>query len=485
MVEVGAIAGAGAIWYGLYALMLFVTRPREVRPAPATQDLPAEPPAVASLLTSGWEFNEDAAESTLLDLAARKFYEFRQPADDPRHTTIHLPATGPDTSGLTPYERRVLDRVRELAVGSVVPLTALTFRDDGRSASWWKGMRGEVIADARTRGLSQRRLSPTFLTVLLIAAAGVGVVITLVGLNHVVRTGSVKDDFMLPAFGGLIAFTVLAGYARRDLGERDTPAGREAAGRWLGVRSWLQAHESFADLPPSAVAVWDRYLPYGAAVGTTRVASAVIDLGMGNRSLVWSSFGGTWHRVKVKYPTRARYGLSVGQLVGKILLRLAIGTVFVKIFGDVVINVLRNDISQLDPFERWINLLEPVLLGIGVAVFGQGVYYLVRLVIDLVAPATVTGQVLWLQAFRMSAGSEDTPSVPVLHYLAIDDGTAEQTKSWVLPSAMESRCDCGDTVTITAYPWSRRIKDITVVDRDADGHRAPSAAPHDPSPTRT
>jgi hypothetical protein len=61
-------------------------------------------------------------------------------------------------------------------------------------------------------------------------------------------------------------------------GERDTAAGRAVAARWLGVRDWLAAHESFADPPPAAVTVWDRYLPYGAALGVTRVAGQVIDL---------------------------------------------------------------------------------------------------------------------------------------------------------------------------------------------------------------
>ena len=86
----------------------------------------------------------------------------------------------------------------------------------------------------------------------------------------------------------------------------DKQAGREVAARWLGVKGWLRNTEAFADLPPSAVAVWDRYLSYGDALGVTRVCSAVIDLGMGDRKRVWSSFGGTWHRVRVQYPRSPR-----------------------------------------------------------------------------------------------------------------------------------------------------------------------------------
>src|SRR5439155_20434666 len=107
---------------------------------------------------------------------------------------------------------------------------------------------------------------------------------------------------------------------------RDTPAGREVAGRWLGLRAYLRGDESFANLPPSAVAVWDRYLSYGDAVGATRVCSAVIDLGMGNRKRVWSSFGGTWHRVRVRYPkVWGRYGAKATPLIVWAVVNLALG----------------------------------------------------------------------------------------------------------------------------------------------------------------
>src|SRR5438477_2394802 len=128
------VLGAGAVagWFALYSVVLLATRPARPDPAPATQDLPgSEPPAVVSMLAGHWELTEDAAESTLIDLAARRYLEFRQPANDPMQTTIHVgdaPATG-----LTPYESMILKRVKGLAVNGVVPLTALTFRDEGEA----------------------------------------------------------------------------------------------------------------------------------------------------------------------------------------------------------------------------------------------------------------------------------------------------------------------------------------------------------------
>ena len=58
----------------------------------------------------------------MLDLAARRFVELRQPGNDPLHTTVHLPSPPPDMNGLRPYERQVLERIRSLAVGGVVPI---------------------------------------------------------------------------------------------------------------------------------------------------------------------------------------------------------------------------------------------------------------------------------------------------------------------------------------------------------------------------
>jgi hypothetical protein len=46
-------AGSIGIWVLAYRLALLVTRPDRPEPAPPTQDLDAEPPAVVGLLTGG------------------------------------------------------------------------------------------------------------------------------------------------------------------------------------------------------------------------------------------------------------------------------------------------------------------------------------------------------------------------------------------------------------------------------------------------
>jgi hypothetical protein len=451
-------------WLLLYGLVLLATRPARPEPVPATQDLPGnEPPAVVSLLAGYWDLSEDAAESTLLDLGARRYLEFRQPGNDPMQTTVHV--RNPDPAGLTGYERRILDRIAGLAVGGVVPLTALTFRDTDQAAKFDKRIKAEVIADARARGLSRRRFGPALLAVLtvtaLLAAVGVGFAVLLAARHS-------KDPIRAAGAGWFVTMLVLNGLAHRSHGERDTEAGRAVAARWLGVKAWLRGTEAFADLPPAAVAVWDRYLSYGCALGCTRVSSAVIDLGMGNRKRVWSSFGGTWHRVRVRYPKFwPRYGKTAPRLVIRGLFCAAIAFLMLYFWVSGVRRILQQPeiggsrASQLTGSVRGVGLL------IGGILLAYGFYVLVRTTIDLAAPRTITGQVLWREVWRSNSGGENSPPTPYLHYLAIDDGTDDRTTAWGIPSNEVGRCADGDTVTVKVRPWSRRVVELTVVEKGA------------------
>lgn len=458
--------GAGSVgaWFVLYAVALLVTRPARPTPLPATQELPGtEPPAVVSLLAGYWDLSEDAAESTLVDLAARKLIEFRQPGNDPMQTTIHV--REPNPSGLNAYEQRIFNRVAGLAVGGVVPLPALTFRDPDQAKAFGKRIRAEVVADARSRGLSRRRLGPALLTALSVAAflASVGVTVAVL-----IGTG-LHGHHDVRGYGAawLFSFAFLNGVAHRSHGERDTPAGREVAARWLGVKAWLRNTEAFADLPPSAVSLWDRYLSYGTALGTTRVTSAVIDLGMGNRKRVWSSYGGTWHRVRVSYPgSWPRYGKSGPKLITRGLFAAVIGFLLLYFWAKVIARLVTEPVVP-GSVHRF---ADPVTTGgflLGLALFLYGLYVLTRTTIDLAAPVTVTGQVLWRQEWRSHAGGENSPPTPWLHYLAVDDGTSDRTRAWGIPSAQVRQCQDGDTVTLTARRWSRLVVTIQVVEQGA------------------
>ncbi|MBB5869683.1 hypothetical protein F4553_003062 [Allocatelliglobosispora scoriae] len=478
VLELGVVAISVAGFFAVYALMLLVTRPLPIRAAPAAQELGPEPPAVVGLLCGGWKFTEDPIEATLLDLGARGFFEFRQPANDPMQTTIHLrPGAGTrsagseaDVSTLTSYERRVLDHVVRVAVGGVLPMTALTFRDKGKAETWWKHLRKEIIADTRARGLSRRRFGRVVIGVLFAAATLAAAGIAYAVAHNVLRDTDTEDDFGTILVAGGMSLLFLGAFALRDVGERDTPAGRLVAARWLGVRDQLRADKAFGELPPAAVAVWNRYIGYGAALGVSRVASAVVDLGMGNRKLVWSSFGGTWHRVRVRYPGGGRYGVTAPKLLLRVAMIGFAGYLAARVWRPVV-----EDVASFESVADYRSVAD--LVGWGGFLFGVGLlfwaaYSLVRWVLDLAFPVVVEGQVLWIESWHVSSGGDDSPSVPVTYYLAVDDGTGDRTTAWALPAALNSRFDVGYSVKIRCRRWSRRVVAVWVSPRQVVGDTA-------------
>ncbi|MFF5055747.1 DUF2207 family protein [Micromonospora sp. NPDC000663] len=414
---------AVGLWFLAYGACRIATRPAPRAAGPATMDLGPEPPAVVSLLVNGGSTGTGTTESILLDLAAAGWYELRQPDADPRGTTIHLAGAHPDESGLRPYERQVLARVRGLAVDGVVPLTALAFRDADESKDWNGHLRAAVVADARAAGLSRRRFGRTMMTALYLGAVTVGVVC---GLVAVYRT-HLRWTFLL----SLTVAVVLAGLVQR-VGERATPAGLDATSRWLAVGTWLRNHEQFAELPPSAVAVWDRYLAYGAALGVTRRALDVLGLDAGDQRELWSSYRGGWRRIRARCPRlRPGYGSTTRALLGQALLLVVAGTFVLGVAGH----------------SGWYALPGYVLLA-GAA------YLLGGALVDRTRSVTVTGQVLALRPHWRDSRR--------LIHLVLDDGTADETTAWGLPGGWGGRCRPGDVVTITGRPWSRRVGALTV-----------------------
>ncbi|WP_432836921.1 DUF2207 family protein [Dactylosporangium sp. CA-092794] len=445
LAEIGIAAAGLAIWAVAFWAALALTAPRPIAAPPPTQDFGGpESPAVVSLITGRWELTEDAAESTLIDLAARRILEFRQPGNDPLQTTVHVREQQP--SGLNAYETMIFERVRALAMGGVVPLTALTFRNEAEAKGWTKRLNATIIADARAQGMSQRRFSSAVVTALTIVAAIPSFALGLAVALDIQRRHD--GDVFGAVWVIVFAWAAFGYFAGKSRGERDTPTGRAAATRWLGLKTFLRNHESFADLPPAAVTVWDRYLSYGDAVGATRVCSAVIDLGMGNRRRVWSSFGGTWHRVRVRYPGFfPRYGQKAVRLILKALAGLAITALLVR--GSSTSVVASFDIADI---VRLVVLLP----------FIYGGYTLIATIVDLLTPVTVTGEVLWLETWKSRSQGENNPSIPWLHYLAVDAGTSDRTAAWACPSELTRGAGIGDVVTLTARRWTRRVLTVKV-----------------------
>lgn len=451
-----ALAVAAGLWALLLLVLTTATRPRPVRPGPSTLDLGGdEPPAVVNLLTNGWRMTTDALSATLLDLAARDLIDLVQTGPEPERTICRLRAPAPPD--LTPYERRVYDRVAGLASGGVVPVAALAQGNSAQASRWWKGFRREVIVDAQRRGLSRNRWGAGIKTLTsfasLVPAAAAGLV-----------TYHASDDGD-PVWGvAVVTWVFLAAYAASRNRQRDTPAGREAAARWLGLRDHLGRNEVFDTLPPAAVAIWDRYLGYGAAAGVAGTAGRVLSFGAQDERLAWSAYGGTWHKVRIRYPgNRAAEGRhpALSALVG------VVATV-VGWYGTKLVLGIRHRLEPghslglgaaaddaLDsPWTRPVLLL---VLAAFLVVGVWGAWVVVRAVLDVGGRRTFEAEVL-----RIRTLSDDEGDVKE-HQVALDDGHSEKTRAWsVSPRRMPVLRE-RDVVSVTVGPWLHHVSALSVV----------------------
>ena len=146
---------AAATWTAYFLVAWLVSeavRPRPVKPAPPTPDLPPDPPpAVVNYLVHGCRTDAHAPPATLVDLAARRYIELFQPGTDPEQILIRVRERTPH--GLAPYERRVLDRVVETAgPDGAVSLADLSLRYAARAT-----VRAAPTGLRRTRVRRRRR----------------------------------------------------------------------------------------------------------------------------------------------------------------------------------------------------------------------------------------------------------------------------------------------------------------------------------------
>ena len=460
------LAGAAGAWLLVVAGLTAATRPRPVPAGPATLDLGPEPPAIVNLLTGGWRMTEDALSATLLDLAARDLFDLVQQGPEPERTIVRIRAAAPPD--LLPYERRVYDRVAGLAAGGVVPVAALAQGNSAQAGRWWAGFRRQVIVDAQRRGLSRNRWGAGAKSLVSAASTVPAAAVALVA-------GYAADDAEPVLGAAILSWAGLTAYVASRNRQRDTPAGREVAARWLGVRDHLGRNEVFDTLPPAAVAIWDRYLGHGAAAGVAGTASRVLAFGAQDERLAWSAYGGNWHRVRVRYPGfRVAEGRhpAVATLVG--LAAVAFGW-----YGTRAVLAVRDGIRDrglglpeqtLDVLDgQWTQLGLLVVAGGFAAVGGWGGWVVVRAVLDLGSRRTFEAEVLRVRLVRDDEGRVTE------HQVALDDGRSERTRAWAVPTRRWPGVSDRDVVSVTVGPRLHHVYALTVV------RRGPAVAIDDPA----
>lgn len=423
---------AGAVIVAYFAFRMVMTRPRPVTPAPATPDLRDEPPAVANLLVNQLVDAPQVASATLLDLAARGFVEIHQVADDPDHTLIRRRRTElPE--GLPAYEYRVLDRLTRVVGEQSAPVTRMVERyADG--GYWWRAwMVRAAVLDARRRGLIRR--SDGGLALALVAAGLAAAAVLAPLVPRPAADGFVALALLLglawiilSLAGGIVLAAVSPG-GQPAQPDRYTSRGRQATAHWLGVAAWLRAHDTLRDLPPAAVAVWDRYLAYGVALDTFPHAARVLDLEtVGERDVLRSHHTGQWRTVQVRHGRRRRVLRPAGPVAAGASLTWAAMTLPLWLVAGVAVAK-----TVTAPYARWL------LLALAAVQAVRAAYRLVRSLVDRARPVQVTGTVLDISIAGQQPTADEADAVGVAipdlathYYVVVDDGSGDVLRPWIV-----------------------------------------------------
>jgi hypothetical protein len=267
-----------------------------------------------------------------------------------------------------------------------------------------------------------------------VVAAVIAATAVIVGIFR--NTTSDQSDggpgLLIVVIGGWL-FAAVFGYLALTLSvvifvpdsDRLTAEGRRAAAHWLGVAAWLRAHEPLRDLPPAAVAVWDRYLAYGAALGAMPHAVDILDLETtGHRDVVWSAHTGTPRPVYVRYQKRNRLLRPVGPVAAR---ASRIGAVFSLVLWPAV-----AAFAWSRP-HHWLPVLVFVVALVQVA---RALYRLIRSIVDIRRPVTVTGTLIDISLVGQQTVTADRPDLPATmpthYYLIVDDGSTDRLRPWIV-----------------------------------------------------
>jgi hypothetical protein len=428
-------------------------------------ELGPEPPAVVNLLTTNCQLTQSAADATLLDLAARRLLELFQPGPDPADLMVRVRDRSP--IGLKPYEQRVFDRVAANAGDRFVPLREIRQRYADGGPNWFSSLRSEVADDAKERGLVHTRLLGTPMVLLCVLA---GATLGCFGLLPVfpTHTGGLRDaaGFLLVGLwfiiGPVIALLLLFIAHTHVRAFRLTPAGYAAGSRWLGVGRWIGGHEDLADLPPAAVAIWDRYLAYGVALGENPFAEENLDLRTGFVGEFTSTYTGAPRHVVVRYPWNP---LSYTQAGAR------------AFWNVLVLGACAAFWIAVGYRPGWPLPAKVALYGAVGVITVRAAYRLVRSLLSR-RPVTLTGQVLAAHAWRSRPG-QGTRWIQVV----VDDGRHATTRPWLVRVDRANGVRAGDVVTITAQPWNRFVLQLQL---QARRHRILAASQlRQPPPTNT
>lgn len=431
-------AAALGLWLLLLLALAITTRNPPIEPGPPTSELADLSPAIVDLITGDWRLCDEATSATLIDLAAKNAVGIEEIG--PELSLVRL-RRAPEH--LKPYEKLVYDHVRALAVDGVVATGALAegSRNLGR---WWKSFRKKVISEARAQGLSRPRWSRAQ-AVLLTAAAAVPAAAIGVAV-------SVSDDKHEGGPGAaIVAFALLVGLMGRLNGERGTRLGAEAAGFWLGVRAHLAASGRYAEQPAASVSIWGRHLAYAAALGLAPRAVTSLPVSTpADDKRAWSDYGGMWHAVDVRYPSRLMWGREPLPM----MFRGLVAGAFAGFWTWIALLVAAA-------FDAWPDdLVQPAAFAVGLVVAAVPIAYAIH---DLTGRTSVRGQIVRLRRYADGSNGDNDPKYA--YWCAIDEGRSREVKAFGISAERWHALSEGDLVRARVGRKLGWISEVEVLDR--------------------
>ena len=446
-----------ALWAGALATRWF----RDVRAEGPRFELGQASPAVASLLANRLRLDCITLPATVLDLAARRWYQFDEVGPD-RILCRQLRHQVHAVDRLAPYERRVINHVSSrMDPDGVAPASALL--ED--AANWWDAFEREIWAEARRLGLTRDRWPRGAQSLYRLAALGPGGFVAVAALQG-------SQPKLAAAAYGCLAWGVLAyGFDSVLQGEQKTPAGRAAAAHWGGVRAALRSDAALTALSPAAIATWGRRLAYGAVFGAA--PAAITALSPPPKDRAWSSYGGRWRLVRIgshseRMPPVLSLYLTV--LFGLLGLFFLLMVVRLELSG-------RHDggLALVAGFMPPVIVLTSAVAAVAMGrSFFKGV----------TGPSQVeiVGQVVkrWVESVPIDDRNVEYPCV------AVHDGGAADAHAWVIPWAAYGAVQVGSIVRVRADPRRNTVLGLEVLEqpRELESRHGGAGGEQGPAETR-
>jgi hypothetical protein len=432
-----------AVFFVVFATMWLRSYPRLPDAGPETDELGPEPPAVVNLMANRWKVTRSAIPATLIDLAARRVVGIDLIAAGEYVVRVR---DGKQTKqALTPYESQMLDLVIDRTKGVSCPVQALDLGEPEAAASWVNRFDKAIVKHAKELGLAQPRWRGRQLgTIALVLAVPLALFASAFALSHLGEgLGSSGDEWDQGDWFG-VAFFLWAGLlvwirAQRDL--RDTPAGRAACAAWLGVREHYRESHAFDNAPAASVAVWERHLAYGVALGAAHEAARDLPFVADDPDEAWSRSTGAWRQIRVNYPERFGYGESPAKVFFGGLVRAlffgGIAFVVLPIALTVTWDAGKEALDQQDQqqlgtafFVTIMTIGAAVALYLGIRTFA-GLIRLYRATADFGQPAVIEGEVVKNHLARVAIDSGKVDEVDAFASIAPTNKLRRGTKARV------------------------------------------------------